>query len=652
MKKIINAVFFFLVFNQFALATPPVEAYGHLPGVEMIEISPSGTRYAFIAVVGEARRLVVATDKGEAIFAAEVGNLKTRKIDWVGDDRILLCTSSTFDHRLDFVRAYELSSVVNIDLKTHKISTIFGNTKKIANVVLGNAGVAHVDGHPYGYFVGLAYEWDKGAQATPGQNGYVFQRDNRNLYQVDLETNEASLLARGGEGSSYSWAVETDGKVVAHSEYNEHDGIWRLYAGEDHVKLLLEKQSPLRRIHLLGRGRTPNTVWISDSSSGLRLTQEISASDGKTETLFSDVSPNEYLIDPDSGQAIGATTLEEPHAVFFDAKLQARMKGTRKAFPDLQMSLISYSHNLDRLIVKTDAGNDSGTYWLVDIATGKADPIGHPYPEVRAADVGPTQWINYKAADGLDIHAVLTLPPGRKPENLPLVVLPHGGPIGVNDFLRFDWWAQAYASSGYAVLQPNYRGSGGVSKEFELAGYGQWGRKMQTDLSDGVAALASQGVINPKRVCIVGGSYGGYAALAGITMQQGIYRCAVSVGGLSDLQAFFNWQVDPHHYETEATRFWRAVTGADKEGNGVMKTLSPAYFAEQASGPILLIHGKDDTVVPIEQSRLMASALRSANKAVEILEMKGEDHWLSRDETRKTMLKAAVAFVREHNPPD
>ncbi len=645
MIRIFSAVFFCLLFNQIANAAPPLDAYGHLPGVELMRLSPSGDRYAFVAVLGEARRLVVVSDKGEILFSTKTGDVKVRSLQWVGDDRILVWSSTTYEMPIEYDQTYELSSVTNIDLKTHKFSNIFAKDQNVAHFVFGNAGAAQINGHDYGYFVGITFDFNH------LRNAYEFVNDHRDLYRVDLATNEKARLARGGEGPAYDWVVGADGSVLAHSIYNDGDGRWRLFAGSDEAKLLLEKTTPFGDIGLIGQGRTSDTVWIADGSSGANVTEEVSLTDGKRETLFANLNTEGYLFDPTNGMALGATTLEEPRAMFFDEKLQARIKGTRKAFPGLQMQLISFSHNLDRLIVKTDGGDDSGTYWLVNIASGKADPIGYPYPEIHPADVGPTQMITYKAGDGLDIHAVLTLPPGRKPEKLPLVVLPHDGPIRMNDVVGFNWWAQAYASVGYAVLQPNYRGSGGEGKDFINAGYGQWGRKMQTDLSDGVAALAAQGIINPKRVCIVGASYGGYAALAGVTLQHDIYRCAVSVAGPSNLPEFFKWEKARHGRISDAARYWRAVTGADKEGDSIMKAISPANFAEQASAPILLIHGKDDTVVPIEQSRIMESALRSANKPVEFIEMPGEDHFLSRDETRKTMLKASVEFVIKNNPP-
>jgi len=646
MTRIIFAALAVLCFSQASLAAPPLEAYGRLPGVEMLELSPSGERYAVIGAVAEARRFVVLSTKGEVLISGELGNTKVRKIQWIGDDRVLIWWSTTFDHPLDFKQAYELSTVLNVDLKAHKATPIFASTRKVANLVCGFAGTARVRDHDYGYFVGLTYE------LSASKTEYEFHTDHRDLYQVDLESGDVTLLARGGTGPSYYWVVGADGAVIAHSEYNKKDGIWRLYAGENRAKLLLEKSDPMGDFWLIDQGRTPGTVFIEDNSSGAATTLEISVADGKSTPLFVDQPVDEYILDPDSGAIIGATTLTDPRAVFFNPKLQARINGTRKAFPNLRMEPISFGRNLDRLIVKTDGGDDSGTYWLVDITTGNADPIGRPYPEIRATDVGPTHWITYKAGDGLEIGAVLTLPPGLKPEKLPLVVLPHGGPIGVSDAAGFDWWAQAFASAGYAVLQPNYRGSGGNGKDFVMAGYGQMGRKMQTDLSDGVAALSAQGVINPQRVCIVGASYGGYAALAGVTLQHDIYRCAVSVAGVSDLPTFFHWTTERFGYESDASRHWRSVVGTDKGDDSLMASLSPSHFARQASAPILLIHGKDDTVVPIQQSERMESALRDAKKSVQVVEMSGEDHWLSRDETRKTMLKAAVTFVREHNPAE
>jgi dipeptidyl aminopeptidase/acylaminoacyl peptidase len=259
--------------------------------------------------------------------------------------------------------------------------------------------------------------------------------------------------------------------------------------------------------------------------------------------------------------------------------------------------------------------------------------------------------IDWRAADGLQLHGVLTLPPGRQPKSLPLVVLPHGGPE-LRDYPGFDWWAQAYASRGYAVFQPNFRGSSEYGVQFRNAGLGEWGRKMQTDIAECAAALAQQGIVDPKRACIVGASYGGYAALAGVTVQQGLYRCAVSVAGVADLSDMLSYAYKRSAGPQSASlRYWKAFMGVSGFGaSSQLAPITPAALADRADAPILLIHGKDDTVVPIDQSETMASALRSAGKPVEFVKMNNEDHWLSREETRVEMLKSAVAFVEKHNP--
>jgi dipeptidyl aminopeptidase/acylaminoacyl peptidase len=208
------------------------------------------------------------------------------------------------------------------------------------------------------------------------------------------------------------------------------------------------------------------------------------------------------------------------------------------------------------------------------------------------------------------------------------------------------------AAQGYAVLRPNYRGST-TTQTFQNAGYGEWGRKMQTDLSDGVRYLAKQGTIDPARVCIVGASYGGYAALAGVTLDPGIYRCAVSVAGISDLKKMLVWEKQKENGGTHVgTRSWNRYMGVKGPDDPVLDTISPIKHIDRVKVPVLLIHGKDDTVVDYDQSEVMLKAMQKAGKQVELVTMKKEDHWLSRSETRLLMLQTSMAFLKANNPTD
>ena len=639
-----------------AWSAPSLEDYGRLPGVQFMCLSPAGDRYAFVVEIDGHRRLGVATNKNELVFAIDVDGMKIRSLEWSDSGHLLLTISKKVDQRLSLLNMVaEYPYVLNISVAQRKWDNVFAKEDGIAKIAFGSFGTATVDGHHYAYFAGLTYRKTKAdpSYIVGGGKGYIFDSDVRDLYRVDLDSGQAKRVALDTSTDHNKWVIGPDGSVVAHSEYDEVSGTWRLYRGDRRdADALVTINAPLRQVLLAGLGRSAGTVLVVDESGDHDVVEEISIADGKRQELFTDQVVQRYLWDPDTKYLIGATLQAAPYAMFFDPHLQARFDGTHKAFPDLQMHLVDYSHGLDLLIVETDGGNDSGTYWFVNIATGSADPIGHERPQISEADVGPTQWFKYTAADGLPLEGVLTLPPGSKPHDLPLVMLPHGGPIGVRDSLGFDWWAQAFAHVGYAVFQPNYRGSGGYGKDFRQAAFGQWGHKMQTDLSDGVAALAKQGIVDTKRVCIVGGNYGGYAALAGVTLQHGIYRCAVSVAGLSDMGAFFDWGVGRHDYSltNSFVRYWRAVTG-EQQNSDAMRAISPVAYAADADAPILLIHGKDDTVVPFKQSEEMADALKRAGKPYQLIVMDGEDHWLSRDQTRIQMLKASVAFVEKYNPP-
>jgi dipeptidyl aminopeptidase/acylaminoacyl peptidase len=250
----------------------------------------------------------------------------------------------------------------------------------------------------------------------------------------------------------------------------------------------------------------------------------------------------------------------------------------------------------------------------------------------------------YKARDGLEIPAYLTLPPGRAPKNLPAVVYPHGGP-DERDAIGFDYWAQFMANRGYAVLQPNFRGSSGYGAKFTEAGLRQWGLKMQDDISDGVKKLIADGIVDPKRVCIVGASYGGYAALAGATFTPDLYACAVSFAGISDLPKMLHSNRAQVNSDAKEISFWESRIGSTDENWDQLAATSPARHADQVKCPVLLLHGDGDTNVPIEQSEIEEAALKSAGKNVQFVRLEGDDHYSKLGATRVRTLKEIESFL-------
>ncbi len=355
------------------------------------------------------------------------------------------------------------------------------------------------------------------------------------------------------------------------------------------------------------------------------------------------------LFHPVTGTLAGFTRLGDWFSYHYDDPVLKKLADSlpQALGEEYRFEIVDMADDPRKMIVYVESVDDSGSYVFIDFGSGDTAVLNSNYPALPAEWLSHKQAVTYKAGDGLDIHAYLTLPPGKTAKGLPLIVFPHGGPAA-RDYIDFDSETHAFASRGYAVLQPNFRGSSGYGSAFLKAGYGEWGGKMQTDLSDGIKWLAAQGTIDPKRVAIYGASYGGYAALAGATIDPpGTYTCAVDIAGLSDISAFLDLLAQHSNGDRSYTVAYQ------KRWFGPPATyaaVSPAVQASKAYCPVLIIHGTDDTVVPISQSHRMVNALKSANKDVQFITYPGQDHWETLGSSRLAMLQSAMDFIAKHNP--
>jgi len=614
----------------------PLEAYGSLPAHELVEVSPSGDRMAYITVVGEERALVIHDlNDMSLIGGVRAGPVKVRDIGWIGEDHVYIYSTATQVGASTGLRRSELADASIYEIPTRRVSLALHHTPGVFAKVFGAPIVRTIDGEPSLIVVGQG-------------------REGAGLFTVNLSTGIGEEYVEPDRKGPPS-LLDADGEPVARATYNgetyeiqaRRSGFWRT---------MWQTDARIDTPDLAGFGQTAGSVVLHGRIDGREEGfYALDLATGAISDLPFDGRPTGLIHHPRTKLLIGAETLGDDDEVtwqFLDPQANRAWRSVQAAFRGKQLSLRSWSDDLRQIVVFTQGTGDAGTFHLVDLDRRTAEVVGEAYPAITGARVGEVRSISYLAADGMRIPGYLTLPPGvTDPRGLPLVVFPHGGPAA-RDYQGFGWWAQAMASRGYAVLQPNFRGSDGLGTDHLEAGYGQWGRKMQTDLSDGVRWLASEGVIDPARVCIVGASYGGYAAMAGPTLDPGIYRCAVSVAGVSDLRRMVQWAADQAgRRDSPVVRYWNRFMGADRLGDRDLDQTSPAAQAARADAPILLLHGRDDTVVPFEQSQILADALRRAGKPYELVELPSEDHWLSRAATRQWMLNETVRFLEQHNPP-
>jgi len=467
-----------------AASAVPLSEYGELPGIESASLSQSGTRIAVISSINGQRSLAVMEPGKGLLMSVAAGDMKVRQIRWIGDDRLLIISSQTEKLGYGFTTdkaEFSVARVIPVG-KDGKARLIFGNQSDLIDSIRGSHGIRQIEGRWYGFFG--AIKLGRGSTRA----GYQLDHTRPFLYRVDLETLAVREVAgTAPAGFEHDWLVDASGAVAARFELNLETGAWRLRGGQG--RTLASGTNKLGGIGLIGLGYGGQSVLLSERTEQGTDWYEVPLAGGEMERFLPDIAVLELYFDPQTGHLMGY--LEDgpnPRPVFRDPARASIIAKVRKAFPQDDMDIKSWTSDLGRIILRTSGPQDSGTWFAVNMANLSAEPIAYERLRIEPDQVGPMQVFAYKAADGMEMDGILTLPPGHEPTGLPAVVLPHGGPHA-HDVNGFDWWAQAYASRGYAVFQPNFRGSTNRDQAFMRAGFGEWGRKMQTDKSDGLKAL-------------------------------------------------------------------------------------------------------------------------------------------------------------------
>ena len=334
-------------------------------------------------------------------------------------------------------------------------------------------------------------------------------------------------------------------------------------------------------------------------------------------------------------------TTDKRQFYFLDKITAGRYAFLEKKLPGYEVVITAYNKDEDKFMVRTFSDRSLGAYYFFDQNKKELRKIADVSPWLNESDMAPMQPVQYRSRDGLTIHGYLTLPPGKKRKGLPVVINPHGGPW-VRDQWGYNPEVQLLANEGYAVLQMNYRGSIGYGRRFWELSFKQWGRSMQDDITDGVNWLIAEGIADPDRVAIYGGSYGGYAALAGVTFTPDLYACAIDYVGVSNLFTFM--KTIPPYWKPYLQMMYEMVGDPEKDQE-LMRAASPVFHIDKIKAPLLVIQGANDPRVNIDESDQIVRALRTRGVEVVYLVKYDEGHGFQNEENRFEVYKAMLGFL-------
>lgn len=644
-------------------ARPSIEAFGSLPAYSNLQLSPDGTRFAALIPIDGERRLAVYDMTEQGSWKSRVLTYKSngeqpdvvKGFSWANNNRILL----------KFRRASERNEVPVVETRMLALDSDFSNQTIVPQPKLVKERVSGSHRQFAIYYPPQIQ--DRVVNTLPndpdhvlleltryfnltdaGRNAahFAFLKPERNVYRLNINDATMTRIERGNR-SVVHYMADAAGQVRLRTMNRDNNMSYevRLPGSKKWESLLTWDGDLEASFHPLAFTKDPNILFISTrDDQGRRQIRDL---DIRTKTVGEIVAAHprvdmgELLFD-EADTVIGVTHSAElgTRVTWFDEPYATLARVLDRAMPDTSNRIVSADSALKKFIVYSSSSTEPGFYSLLIPETLSLLTIARVYPGLKGQSLSPMRPQNFMARDGLKIPAFVTKPTGKGP--FPLVVLPHGGPNS-RDTLGFDYEVQFLASRGYAVLQPNFRGSTGYGRAFEEAGHGEWGMKMQDDITDGVKEMIAQGVADPDRICIMGWSYGGYASLMGAVKTPDLYKCAISGAPVTDLNKWMK----------ERSKFQFATNNDPRIGDrwsdrGRMRDTSPANNVDAIKIPILLIHGDNDRTVSIEHSELMARKLKRAGADYKFIRIKGADHHHSLARHRIRYLKEVESFLKKH----
>lgn len=596
----------------------PVEDLFRKPERAAVRISPRGDRLAWLAphdrrlnvhvqdlATGEVRRVTHAQERDVAGFL------------WVGDDRLLYGQDQGGDEN-DRLYAVSADGSEPVDLTPFEgvKSSIVDELEDVPGFVL-----IEMNRRDARVFDAFRLDVRTGALELVAENPgnvqtWVTDHAGRLRAAVTTDGVNTSVLYRATEQEPFSTVATYDFKESATP----------LGFTFDDARLLVSSNV----------GRDRRAVCTYDLERGV-----------EAEELFAhpEVDVEQVLLSRRRRKVTGFAYHTDRLGYHFVDPLRERIqRAVEAAYPGADVALVSHTRDETRFVASISGDRQPGSYALVDAGTLTVSQLFDTRPWLREDDLAPMSALRFAARDGRSIPAYLTLPVGREARGLPLVLLVHGGPWA-RDVWGFQPEVQLFANRGAAVLQVNFRGSVGYGRDFFEAGFAQWGKSMQDDLTDGVRHLIGTGVVDASRVGIYGGSYGGYAALAGLTLTPGVYACGISYVGVSNL--FTLIASIPPYWEPMLEMLYEMVGHPERDAER-LRAISPVFHADRIRAPLFVIQGANDPRVKKAESDQIVEAVRARGLDVPYMVKDDEGHGFHNEENQFEVYEAIDAFLTRH----
>ena len=598
-----------------------------------IQLSPDGATIGFEGTFdGQSKIVLMNAATLEPIGSIPIEDkLEFEWFRWAGSDKILLSVSYAGEFMGADVRYTRLILIHTKEywarLLGRKNGVVEGDD--VIHIAKdGSHALVSVQATIYDYPSVFRYDLDqKGAIRSlqgPRDGVWSWYADNAGVVRMGTgwQGRQLRVFYRSGEGEP----LKLVGKLKEDDEESKFWSVAEIVSGSDRGYVLRENEAGRVGLHLFdySTGEVVETVYENPDWD----VEDYVMRDGKPVAVF--------------------YTDDRQRVVWFDDRQRALFASLDQALEEEEVWITSRAADDSRMLVWAGGPADPGAIYVYTPAERRMAQMDELRPGLDFRQLARPRAISFRARDGVTIHGYLTLPRGREAKGLPLIVLPHGGPFGIRDTLGFDDEVQLLANRGYAVLQPNFRGSGGYGEAFYQLGAGQIGRRMQDDLDDAMDWAVAEGIADKGRACLVGGSYGGYAAIWGVIRNPERWRCAASWAGVTDWDRMLRY--DRKFLSRKGRKDWEGLVEGD--GTASLDEVSPYRLAAQLTRPLLLAHGTEDTNVPFSQFRALRDAAKDAPVAPQLLVIEDEGHSFSTPENEGAWYAALDAFLAAHNPPD